>query len=338
MKDKTKKDNIIENGIEDKVKRNRVIGARGIAVENSNLNAGFDGRPKEFGDGVQGNSDVCTKSADRNVWINSGENVLIRRRLDVDENNNVYSYTLAKTIESVLDSSKSPVIQLLNDFVDVQNFGATIALKGINIGITGVCQYHQGLNKLENTEVLCHPVLSPFSASDNKKKDNKKDKSNESEENEEKKSNSNNIGRHIFVDKALHVQSFSVNPANLNNMVECFKNGEFTGYKEKYYQLFKKAVLSSYSLQSTRTKAGCYDEFSIFINLKEDSMFHINDVGRFIDVILNDDKTVTIDFTKLEFLNGIDDVDSIEIYHNTLSSKIIHNFNKVEVKDLLRCY
>lgn len=316
-----------------KIKKNRVIGARGIGVVNGNLNSAFDGRPKTLTSGVLFNSDVSIKFLDRDLWKNSGENVLIKKKLKEDKDGTLYSCTLDQILEDVLDKDKKATAQILNDFVDVQNFGAAVTVKGISLGITGVCQYSQGINKLKNTEVVTQDILSPFGTGNNKKNKAKEDKG------EEVKTNTaTNIGKHVFVDKALYVQSFSVNPSNINNMTDCFEHGDAVGYKEESYEAFKKAVLCSASLYNTRTKAGCYDEFSIFINLKEDSLFNIPDVGRFIDVIENEDSTVVIDFTKLNFLNDIKDVESIEVYHNTLTSSVNHNFSKVEVKDLLSCY
>lgn len=316
-----------------KIKRNRVIGARGIGVVNGNLNSAFDGRPKTLINGVLFNSDVSVKFFDRDFWKNIGENVLIKKRLKEDKDGTLYSCTLDQILEDVLDKDKKVSIQILNDFVDVQNFGAAVAVKGINLGITGVCQYSQGINKLKNTEVITQDILSPFGTGNNKKNKLKADKGEEI-----KSTTATNIGKYVFVDKALYVQSFSVNPNNLNNMKECFADDELIGYKEESYQLFKKAVLCSASLYNTRTKSGCYDEFSIFVNLKEGSLFNIPDIGRFIDVIENDDETVTIDFNKLSFLNEIEDIESIEIYHNTLTSDVIHSFDNVEIKDLLKCY
>lgn len=315
------------------IKKNRVLGARGIGVNNSNLNAGFDGRPKVLSDGTLFGSDVCTKFLDRDFWKNYGEKVLIKKKIKEAKDGTLYACTLDEILADSLDKNENAIMQILNDFVDVQNFGATIAVSKISIGATGVCQYSQSINKLTNTSVITQDILSPFGTANNKKNKAKSDKGEEVNN-----TTATNIGKHIFVDKALYVQSFSVNPKNLNNLSDSFSAEGFAGYKEESYQLFKKAVLCSASLYNTRTKMGCYDEFSIFINLKEDSIFNVPDIGRFIEVIENEDSTVTIDFKKLSFLNDVADVDSIEIFYNSLTSNIEHDFNNVEVKDLLACY
>ena len=316
-----------------KIKNNRVIGARGIGVVNSNLNSGFDGRPKVLANGCLTNSDVSTKFLDRDFWKNCGENVLIKKQLKMDKDGTLYACTLEEIIADNVAIDKKVTSTILNDYVDVQNFGATIAVSKISIGATGVCQYTQGVNKLKSTSVITQDILSPFGTGNNKKNKTKAENGDEN-----KSSTATNIGKHTFIDKALYVQSFSVNPNNLNSLASVFGEDELVGYKESSYQMFKKAVLCSASLYNTRTKAGCYDEFSIFINLKEDSLYSISDIGRFIDVIEEDDSTVTIDFSKLAFLNNVDDIESIEIYHNPLTSKIKHEFNIVEIKDLLSCY
>lgn len=316
----------------DKIKNNRVIGARGIGVVNGNLNSGFDGRPKSLTNGCLTNSDVSTKFLDRELWKNSGENVLITKKLKVDTDGTLYACTLSTIIDDLKHLEDRLLTTILNDYVDVQNFGVLIPVSGSNVGFTGVCQYTQGINKLKNTTVVTQPLLSPFSAADNNK--NKKKSKNNTTEN----TLGTNVGNYSFIDKALYVQSFAVNPTNLNNLISVFGKDKFVGYKESSYQKFKKATLCSASLYNTRTKTGCYDEFSIFINLKENSLYSISDIGRFIDVIENEDSTVTIDFTKLEFLNDVADIESIEIYYNILTCKIKHTFTNVTIKDLLSCY
>lgn len=328
-----------------KIKRNRVIGARGIGVVNGNLNSGFDGNPKTLSNGDFTNSDVSTKFLDRDFWENTNEKVLIKKRIKEDEAGNLYACTLEEIIYDRVDVSRNVNAQILNDYVDVQNFGAAITVSKINLGTTGVCQYYQGINKIKSSQVLVQEILSPFGTGNNKKNKTKaKSKSENAGDSlnateESKLSTATNIGKSTFVDKALYVQSFSVNPENLNNLAASFKDEEILGYKEENYEKFKKAVLHSATLYNTRSKAGCYDEFSIFVNIKEGSYFSIADLGRFIDVIHNEDEDkVVIDFNKLEFLNEVEDVESIEIFYNALTCDIEHSFNNAIVKNLLCCY
>lgn len=305
------------------IKTNRVIGARGIGVYNSNLNAAFDSYPKMLVDGTFMNSDVCTKYADRMFWRNIGQKVLIQKMLKTDKDGNLYAATQEEIIAEKVIDKKRPNLEILNEFIDVQNFGATIATKGISLGTTGVVQYTQGINKLKNSSVIVQDIISSYGTGGNKKK-----------KDDEKVSTATNIGKHIFVDKALYVQSFVVNPINLNSLQSVFGD-DFVGYKKESYELFKKAVLCSITLQSSRTKEGCCDDFAIFINLKEDSYYALNNIQRFIEVEEETNKNI-IDFTPLDFLNEIEDVENIEIFYNSKNCEIKHNFKNVTIKDTLK--
>lgn len=314
------------------IKTNRVLGARGISVVNANLNAGFDGRPKELPDGTWFNSDVSTKFLDREFWAKKGENVLIKKISKTTDKDEIYVCTLAEVIDEKVDSSKCFPSQVLNDFVDVQNYGVAITVKNKVISAPGVVQYLQGINKIEDANTVTQDVLSPFGTG---KPSKKSSKSSTTDSDDDSKSSGTSIGKHTFIDRGCFVQSFSVNPSNFNYLVQQLNLKDFNGYKESSYESFKQAVTLSASLYNTRAKAGCYDEFSIFINLKEDSLFALNDVGSFINVEVLDDGKLEIDFSELDFINSRDDVESIEIFHNTKTSTIKHSFTNVTVRNIL---
>lgn len=304
--------------------KSRVFGVRGIRVKNSNLNAGFDKRPKQLPDGTFYNSDVSTKYLDRNYMIDAGYNVLVKNTMKMSPDGELYSCTFEEVLNDILKKDENPYVQLLNDFVDVQNFGATIT-KPINFGVTGVVQYTQGVNVFEDSNICVQEILSPFGVGNNKKRKKKS---------EDEKQLATNIGTHIFVDDALYVQNFYVNPANLNNLVEVINQENFKGYKKESYEIFKQAVRMSATVLNTRSKAGCYDEFSIFIALKEKSMKIINDISKYIDID-NSEDIVVIDLSRMQFIEDIDDVESIEVYYNKTTSIVKHNFSKATVKGIL---
>ncbi|KFX60155.1 hypothetical protein FDC50_07180 [Clostridium botulinum] len=323
-----------------KIKTNRVIGARGIAVNNGNYNNDFNGQPKTLQDGTFMCSDVCTKYADRLFWENCNHPVLIKKSLKIGKDGKLYAAIQDEIIADNIVDSKNRNVEILNNFIDVQNFGATITEKNKNFGITGVIQYTQGTNKVDDSTIEVHQILSPYGTANNKKnkKNKKSDEENENNDKQDEKSKTaTNIGPHIFLDKALYVQGFSVTPSNLNNLVKVFGDKEFKGYKEESFELFKKATLCSTTLLSTRNKEGVCDAFSIFINLKEGSIFAFNNIHNYINVNTVADNFYTIDFSELDFLNDIDDIESIEIYHNPKICEIKHNFNNVKVMNSLKC-
>lgn len=315
-----------------KIKRNRVIGARGILVHNASLNNAFDGNPKMLSDGTFTNSDVSTKFADRQFWNNAGKEVLIQKHIKLDKDGNPYAATLEEIIKDKVPQDKdiNTNLYILDKFVDVQNFGATIAVKGISLGTTGVVQYGQGINKIEDSAVITQEITSPYGTGANA---NKKAKKKSEEDEEDKLSTGTNIGKQVYTDKALYVQSFNVTPANLNNMADVFGDS-FGGYKEESYEMFKKATLCSVSLLNSRAKMGCSDAFAIFINLKEGSLYALNDVERYIK-ITEDNGVYTIDCTELEFLNDSSEVESIEVFYDIRTCNLKHSFKNAVVKDIL---
>ncbi|MBN1069491.1 hypothetical protein DVW02_16145 [Clostridium botulinum] len=320
-----------------KIKTNRVLGARGIALNNGNYNNDFNGQPKTLQDGTFMCSDVCTKYADRLFWENFNQPVLIQKKLKRDKNGKLYAATQDEIIADNIVDSKNSNTEILSNFIDVQNFGVTVATKGISLGTTGVVQYTQGINKVDNSTIEVHQILSPYGTGNNKKNKKNDEKNENNDKQDEKSKTATNIGSHIFLDKALYVQGFSVTPFNLNNLVEVLGDKEFKGYKEESFELFKKATLCSTTLLSTRNKEGVCDAFSIFINLKEGSIFAFNNIHNYISVNTVADNFYTIDFSELDFLNDIDDIESIEIYHNPKVCEIKHNFNNVKVMNSLKC-
>lgn len=308
-----------------RIKKNRVLGVRGISVLNGNLNADFNGHPKSLSDGTYMNSDVSTKFLDREYFKSIGEDVLITKHLKTANDGTIYAATLEEAIKDKLNLKENIYVQFLN-FVDVQNFGATIT-NPVMFGVTGVVQYLNGVNKYEDAEFITQDILSPFGTGNNKNKSKKS----------EFNSIATNIGKHHFLERALYVQSFTVNPSNLNSLVPKINNKKFNGYTEESYQKFKKAVLLSSTIYTTRSKVGCNDEFAMFVNVKEDSLFTVPDLGRFIKVDRMNSK-YQINFNELEFLNNSSEIESIEIFHNPHTSDIIHKFKNVEIKDSLSVF
>lgn len=330
------------------IKKNRVVGARGITVRGANLNSDFNGNPKTLSDGTFMNSDVSTKYLDRDYFANRGDDVLVKKHLKTNDTGVLYAATFEEIISDKIDLNGNVYSQILN-FVDVQNFGGTFT-KPINFGVTGVVQYQNGVNKYDGAQFITQDIISPYGTGNNAKTKAKKAKAEAAKAAKENgatteevdsikvvDTTSTNIGKHSFVEKALYVQGFTVNPSNLNNLVPIVKSDAFEGYTDESYNKFKKAVLVSSTIFTSRTKAGCYDEFAIFVNMKEGSLYTITDLGRFITVEDCNDK-FHINFNELEFLNECQEVESIEIFHNMQTSTIEHKFKDVTVKDNLSVF
>ena len=70
------------------------------------------------------------------------------------------------------------------------------------------------------------------------------------------------MGTRLITDEAHYFSSFRINPLAYANEI---KAGYTEGYTAKDYALFKEAVLTSQSLFDSRSKAGCVNEFAMFV-------------------------------------------------------------------------
>ena len=306
-----------------KIKTNKVFGARGIGVVNSNLNSSFQGTPNMLSNGVFFNSDVSTKWADRDFWNSMGLDVLVKTKYTLDKDGLPVPMTLEQVADCKIRKDKSMLEQLLNVFVDTACFGGVMAVKKKNINTTGPIQYNIGFNKLDRTEVKTHDILSPYRNPNAEKKSG-----------EDGEVSRTTIGKNTFVERALYVQGFAVCPEQTNSLVDLVASEDFKGFKEEYYLAFKRATLCSITRLNSRSKVGARDEFVIFINLKDGSNYSIPNVGELIDVRLDEEEVKTIiNFNRLTFINDLNDVESVEIYYNGAVCDIEHSFNDAYVWD-----
>lgn len=306
------------------IKTNKVFGARGIGVVNSNLNSSFQGTPNTLSNGVFFNSDVSTKWADRDYWDSMGLKVLVKTCYKIDKDGLPIPMTLEEVVNEKLDNKKSVLEQMVNDFVDTACFGGVMAIKNKNVNLTGTIQYNIGCNKLLNrTEIKTHDILSPYRNPKAEKKSG-----------EDGEISRTTIGKSTFIERALYVQGFTVCPEQANSMVDLVKSKDFKGFKEEHYLAFKKATLCSITRLNSRSKVGARDEFAIFISLKEGSDYVLPNIAELIDAELDDEEVMTIvNFDRLAFVNDLKDVESVEIYYNGAVCDIKHKFNNPYVWD-----
>ena len=244
--------------------KQRVYGVMGISSVMANWNADFSGYPKTTSKGDIFGSDKAFKYPMKKMWDENGEKVLyIKSMTTVDDkkgNINLVPRTLMERYTHLFgtDDVKNvkTVLENLFSAIDVKNFGATFAEKGCNISITGAVQFGQGFNKYEDSVPQEQQILSPFRDATASQK---------SKEGEEAKNSS--LGTKIVSDEAHYFYPFSVNPRAYKEFVEL---GVTQGYTQEDYQKFKQAALSAATSFATNAKAGCENEFGLFIETQED--------------------------------------------------------------------
>lgn len=302
---------------------NRVYGVIGIKSRMANWNADFTGRPKTTSDGNIFGSDKAFKYPIKKMWESEGEKVLYIKSYK-SEKGGLQARTLAERFEQLYGKEvknikdKKEILKDLFSAIDVKNFGATFAEGSNNISITGAVQIGQGLNKYEDSCIEIQDILSPFV--DATKKDTAQNTS---------------IGKKIVSNEAHYFYPFSVNPQNYDIYTNEIEGLE--GYTKEDYEKFKKGCLIAATAYNTNSKAGCENEFAIFIECKENSKLYLANLDQYIKFEKQEDKDI-IDISELEKIinqDGVkDEIEKVEIYYNSYTTKLVGSKQGDVVKEL----
>jgi len=282
---------------------NRVYGVIGIKAKMANWNADFTGRPKSTSNGDIFGSDKALKYPMKQMWENKGKKVLFIKSWKEQKSSTVPKQLgeryaqLFKEIDKKSTTTKEVMTNLF-ECIDVKNFGATFAVEGQNISITGAVQFGQGFNKFDDTNIEIQDILSPFT--DSTKEDAKQ----------------STLGTKITVDEAHYFYGFSINPNNYNEYKEVL-GSDFNGYTKEDYKEFKKVALVSATAYSTNSKFGCENEFALFVECKDKDTY-LPDLSEYIK--FDSDKR-EVDLSEIEELVG--DRGEIEVYSNPYKLKVI---------------
>ncbi len=281
---------------------NRVYGIIGIGANMANWNADFTGRPKSTSNGDIFGSDKALKYPMKKMWQEEDKKVLFIKSWK-ENKNGIVPNQLGERYASLfveIDKKTTTTKEVLTNLfkcTDVKNFGATFAEEGQNISITGAIQFGQGFNKFEDTNIEVQDILSPFA--DSTKEDAKQ----------------STLGTKTTVDEAHYFYGFSINPNNYNEYKKVLGN-DFEGYTQADYEEFKKVALVSATAYSTNAKFGCENEFTIFIECKDDDAYFpdLSDYIQFNSDDLIDEKR-EIDLSQLEELIK-DKYEKAEVFYN----------------------
>lgn len=303
---------------------NRVYGVVGIKSIMANWNADFTGKPKTTSNGDIFGSDKAFKYPIKKMWEAQGEKVLYIKSYAYKHDKQILqARNLGERFEQLYGvkvgtvKDKAEVIKKLFEAIDVQNFGATFAEEKNNISITGAVQVGQGFNKYEDSSVEVIDILSPFVDS------TKEDAQNTS------------IGKKIVSNEAHYMYPFSVNPQNYDIYTQEIEGLE--GYTQESYKKFKEACLTAATAYNTNSKAGCENEFAIFIECKEGSKLYLANLDQYISFIKNDGEKDTIDLSELSkvLLEVRDDIENVEVYYNQYTTELRGILPEYKVNNLI---
>ena len=211
------------------------------------------------------------------------------------------------------------ILKNLFSAIDVKNFGATFAEGSNNISITGVVQIGQGLNKYEDTSVETQEILSPFV--DATKKETAQNTS---------------IGKKIVSNEAHYFYPFSVNPENYDIYTKEIE--DLKGYSREDYEKFKRGCLVAATAYNTNSKMGCENEFALFVECKEGSKLYLANLDQYIKFEKQENEKDIIDVSELEEILEQDkvkgEIEKVEIYYNSYTTKLVGTKDSDEIKEL----
>lgn len=300
----------------------RVYGVLGISSIMANWNADFSGYPKTTTNGTTFGSDKALKYPIKKLWENDGQKVLYIKSYRLNEEKDgtsIIPRTLGERYEQIFETTSlketkdaATVLKNLFEATDVKNFGATFAEAGNNISITGAVQIGQGYNKYDATEPQEQQILSPFRDPKAKEKSKEKNKDSEGEE-----AKSSTLGTKIMSDEAHYFYPFVINPLAYKEYVAL---GVTEGYTDKDYQSFKLASMSAATSFATNAKAGCDNEFALYV--ETDADLYLPNLSEFIKFEKKESNN-KIYITCGDLLNKLaDKIQSIEVYYNPYNTVI----------------
>lgn len=299
----------------------RVYGVLGISSIMANWNADFTGYPKTTTSGETYGSDKALKYPMKKMWDNEGEKVLYIKSMKLEPEKKGKISLIPRSLKEryeylfgVEDLKKcndtKEVLSNLFQAVDVKNFGATFAESGMNISITGAVQFGQGFNKYKETEPQEQSILSPF-----------RDATKTTDEKGEAKNST--LGTKIVSDEAHYFYPFVVNPLAYKEFMELDVTD---GYTEEDYEKFKATALISATAFATNSKEGCENEFALFVETESD--LYLPNLTEYIEFKKGEEKN-QIRIQAKEILDGLRDrIQSIEIYYNPSTTKIINDLEE----------
>lgn len=301
-------------------KNNRSFGVIGIEVKNGNFNADFTGMPQQS-EGIITASPNAIKYCHREYWKSKGYDVFLQRTQKLGKAGKTVYLTLEERFLNVASLNKPSedgaqnLIKIINH-TDILNFGAVLALSEGSSSCTGPIQFNKAVNKYQDTEIIRDTVMSPFR--------NPKDTKEESE--------MTTLGARVIVSEAHLFYTFTCNPWNLEKVERL--DSEFEGYTVEAYERFKEAGLNSVNYNNSVARAGCSNEFAMFVELKEGSLALKPNIADSIVCDKDEDGNILIDLKDvLVQLESIEqEIDKIEIYHNHFCTAV-KNFTTDKLQD-----
>jgi len=330
---------------------NRIYGAALIKAINSNYNADFSGQPRTLPNGVVYATDKALKYCIKNYlkeFYPKEEFVFYFKRINHAKKEDAVPFSLVEAFcaknpqlaeievhkkkklnseseeESSDDSkltvklkaSKPEVAKALLDCIDIRLFGATFAMKGsdkkdnVALSIHGPVQITHGINIWHENNFYSEQILSPFRNPNEKNEDNM----------------ATTLGRQSRLHEGHYLHHFSVNPKNLEEILELAGNEAKTLTADDITKL-KEALQKGVTYYDSAAKAGCENELLVWVILKPESKLVMPNFTQLMKMSKEKvDGKVQLDMSELKKVVDANknEIEAVEIYINNTSIIIVN--------------
>lgn len=295
---------------------NRIYGAALIKAINSNYNADFSGQPRTLPNGVVYATDKALKYAIKNFIKENYpfEKVFYFKRF----NEEFIPYSLDDAFVAAFpmhkdEKDKKIIAKDLLSCIDIRLFGATFAKKAKNnvaISIHGPVQITHGINIWHENNFYSEQIMSPFRNPNEKNEDN----------------TATTLGRQSRLHEGHYLHHFSVNPKNLEEILELAGNDANT-LKDDDISKLKEALQKGVTYYDSAAKAGCENELLVWVILKPESKLVMPNFTQLMKMSKEkvDDK-VQLDLAELKKVIDANknEIEAVEIYINNASIIILN--------------
>lgn len=293
----------------------RIFGAALIKVINANYNADFSGQPRTLPNGVVYATDKALKYAIKNFLKENYpyEKVFYFKRFNED----FIPYSLDDAFSAAFpehkdEKDKKVIAKDLLSCIDIRLFGATFAKKSKNnnvaISVHGPVQINHGVNIWHENNFYSEQIMSPFRNPNENSEDN----------------SATTLGRQSRLQEGHYLHHFSVNPKNLEDITELAgKNVQM--FSEDDVVKLKEAMQKGVTYYDSASKAGCENEFLIWVTLKTESKVVLPNFTQLMSMKKEKvEGKVQLDLAELKyFIEGnISELESVEIYFNKASINV----------------
>ena len=291
---------------------NRVFGCAVVKAVNSNYNADFSGQPRTLPDGTVYATDKAYKYTVKNFIksVNPEETIFYFKSLNENMNPISLDETYVKHFGEYPKDKKTikqKVATNLLSCIDIRLFGATFAGKNINISIHGPLQINHGINIWHENNIFSEQITSPFS---NKSNDPEADRG------------MTTIGRQSKLQEGHYLHHFSINPANISQIVE-LAGEDAKGVSSDDIAKLKAAMRQGATFYDSASKAGTDNEMLFWVQLNEDSKLILPAFTDLIKALPEKEECKTVfDFKEVTNLLAAysSEIEKIELFMNEQSA------------------